>query len=295
MFDLKLIRLDPQAFDKALARRGVEAQSKKILELDTILREVMTKNQENQAKRNKVSKEIGAAKGLGEDASELFKEVATLKYKLQEGEDKVRELKYNLNTLLMGIPNFPCNSTPDGADEDENVFVRDNGFKPEFSFTPKEHFDLGEALGMMDFELGAKLSGARFVVLKGDLARLERALGQFMLDLHTGENGYMEVQTPALVKAPALMGTGQLPKFEEDLFKTTNDLYLIPTAEVTLTNIGAGDILKEESLPQRFAALTQCYRSEAGSAGRDTRGMIRQHQFNKVEMVSITKPGQSDA
>jgi seryl-tRNA synthetase len=295
MFDLKIIRNDPEVFDFALARRGVEPQSSTILKLDADLRAVMTENQEAQARRNKASKEIGAAKGRGEDATELFKEVATLKDKLQVGEERARDLNRDLKALLMGIPNLPDASTPDGKDEDENVFVRDFGTPPKFSYTPKEHFDLGEALGMMDFEAGAKLSGARFVVLKGPLARLERALGQFMLDLHTGEHDYLEVQTPTLVKAPALLGTGQLPKFEEDLFKTTNDYYLIPTAEVTLTNLGAGDILEEESLPQRFIALTQCFRSEAGSAGRDTRGMIRQHQFNKVEMVSVVKPEDSKA
>ena len=295
MFDLKLIRSDPQAFDVSLARRGVKPIAEAILKIDTARREVLSQTQEAQATRNKVSKEIGAAKGRGENAFDLFKKVADLKEQLQVGEEKARELNAELNSLLMSIPNTPGASTPDGANEDENVFVRDFGKPKEFPFTPREHFDLGEGLGQMDFEAGSKLSGARFVVLKGGLARLERALGQFMLDLHTEKNGYMEVQTPSLVKAPALMGTGQLPKFEEDLFKTTNDYYMIPTAEVTLTNLGAGDILDEETLPQRYTALTQCFRSEAGSAGRDTRGMIRQHQFNKVEMVSVTKPEESEA
>ena len=223
----------------------------------------------------------------------LLPKLAKIKEFIQNGEETEREVNDRLNALLSSIPNLPHEDVPVGNDEDDNELVRTVGEKPSFDFEPKEHFDIGEALGLMDFETAAKMSGSRFVVLSGALARLERALAQFMLDLQTGEHGYTEVSPPTLVKANALYGTGQLPKFEEDLFKTTGDHYLIPTSEVPLTNIVADSIIDEEYLPRRFTAFTPCFRSEAGSAGRDTRGMIRQHQFMKVEMVSVTTPENS--
>lgn len=296
MFDLKFIRENPAAFDAALKRRGEDARAEEILALDSEHRSVTTEAQEAQARRNEASKLIGRAKGQGneEEAQALMAEVGALKGKIAELEDKERALGEKLNLLLMSLPNMVYDDVPDGEDEDANELVRTWGAPKDFDFDAKEHYELGEALGMMDFERAAKLSGSRFVILKRGLARLERALGQFMLDLHTGEHGYEEVLTPALVRDAALYGTGQLPKFGEDAFKTTTDHWLIPTSEVTLTNIHAGEILDEAELPFRFTAHSQCFRSEAGSAGRDTRGMIRQHQFEKVEMVSITTPDQSD-
>ncbi|WCL53122.1 serine--tRNA ligase [Gimibacter soli] len=295
MFDLKLIRDNPEAFDRALAKRGAEARSEEILSIDSARRAVMTEAQEAQARRNEASKLIGRAKADKDEAKAqaLMDEVAGLKGRLSELEEMERDLAGGLDSILMALPNMVRDDVPEGPDESGNVEVRRHGTPREFSFQPKEHFDLGEALGLMDFERAAKLSGSRFVVLKGKLARLERALGQFMLDLHVNEHGYTEMLTPALVKDTALMGTGQLPKFEDDLFKA-GDHYLIPTSEVTLTNIHADEILAEEDLPLRFTTLTQCFRAEAGSAGRDTRGMIRQHQFEKVEMVSVTTPEQAD-
>ncbi|WP_308910131.1 serine--tRNA ligase [Pseudokordiimonas caeni] len=295
MFDLKLIRDNPEAFDRALAKRGAEARSGEILSIDSARRAVMTEAQEAQARRNEASKLIGRAKADKDEAKAqaLMDEVAGLKGRLAELEEMERDLTGGLDSILMALPNMVRDDVPEGPDESGNVEVRRHGTPRDFSFQPKEHFDLGEALGMMDFERAAKLSGSRFVVLKGKLARLERALGQFMLDLHVNEHGYTEMLTPALVKDTALMGTGQLPKFEDDLFKA-GDHYLIPTSEVTLTNIHADEILAEEDLPLRFTTLTQCFRAEAGSAGRDTRGMIRQHQFEKVEMVSVTTPEQAD-
>ncbi len=296
MFDLKFIRENPEAFDAALARRGEEARSEEIIALDSSRRAVQTEAQAAQARRNEASKLIGRAKGQGneEEAQALMQEVGGLKTRLAEMEDEERELGEKLNTLLMSLPNMIYDDVPSGDSEDDNEEVRTWGKPTTFDYDPKEHFELGENLGMMDFERAAKLSGSRFVVLKDQLARLERALGQFMLDLHTTEHGYTEMLTPAMVRETALLGTGQLPKFGEDAFKTTTDHWLIPTSEVTLTNLHSDEILDEEELPLRFTAHSQCFRAEAGSAGRDTRGMIRQHQFEKVELVSVTIPDQSD-
>ena len=297
MFDIKWIRDNADAFDKALARRGYEASSAKLIALDESRRSHITRLQEAQERRNAASKEIGKAKGAGDDAraQELIDEVAEIKALIQSGEDEERRLVANLEAAMAVIPNLPLDDVPAGQDENDNSLLKSHGEKPGFTFNerPKEHFELGEGLGEMDFATAANLSGSRFVVLKGQIARLERALGQFMIDLHTQENGYTEVSPPLLVHADPLYGTGQLPKFEEDLFKTATDHYLIPTAEVPLTNLVAGQILSEEQLPLRVAALTYCFRSEAGSAGRDTRGMLRQHQFQKCELVSVTRPDDS--
>lgn len=296
MFDLKAIRENPADFDAAWGRRGLEPQTEAILRLDERRRAVQTELQAAQGKRNESAKAIGKAKASGDEdaANALIAEVADLKATIQQGEEEDRSLGEQLEAILYALPNLPHKSAPDGADESENVIIREVGTPPEFSFEAREHFDIGEALGQMDFEVAAKLSGSRFVVLRGGLARLERALGQFMIDLQTGDHGYTEVQTPAMVRADALIGTGQLPKFEEDQFKTDTDHYLIPTAEVTLTNLARESILNASDLPMRVTALTQCFRSEAGAAGKDTRGMIRQHQFNKVELVSIVHPDQSN-
>ena len=297
MFDIKFIRENPAEFDAAMARRKVEPQSDSILALDTKYRALLTESQEAQARRNVASKLIGAAKGQGneQEAQALMTEVGTLKDRIAEIAVEEVATGDALNTVLSSLPNMIYADVPDGADEDDNEEMRTWGEKPSFDFEPQEHFDLGEKLDGMDFERAAKMSGARFVILKGGIARLERALGQFMIDLHTNEHGYTEVVTPVLVRAEALYGTSQLPKFEDDLFKQDTGHYLIPTAEVTLTNLHAGDIIEEESLPLRYASLTQCFRAEAGSAGRDTSGMIRQHQFAKVEMVAMTTPEESDA
>ncbi len=297
MFDIKWIRENTDAFDKALARRGFEASAARLIALDDSRRSHVTRLQEAQERRNSASKEIGKAKGAGDDAraQELIDEVAQIKAFIQSGEEEERRLVADLEAAMAVIPNLPNDDVPSGKDEADNVLLKVHGEKPAFRFNepPKEHYELGEGLGGMDFAAAAKLSGSRFVVLKGQIARLERALGQFMIDLHTSEHGYTEVSPPLLVNADPLYGTGQLPKFEEDLFKATSDHYLIPTAEVPLTNLVAGEITPEEQLPLRFSALTYCFRSEAGSAGRDTRGMLRQHQFLKCELVSVTKPSDS--
>ncbi|MBL4839180.1 MAG: serine--tRNA ligase [Kordiimonadaceae bacterium] len=296
MFDLKFIRENPDAFDAGMKRRGEEPKSAEILALDVEHRAFATEAQTAQARRNEASKLIGKAKAQGneDEAQALMAEVAALKTRLATLADDERELGEKLNTLLMSLPNLMYDDVPDGADEDGNEEVRTWGAMPKFDFDVKEHFDLGESLGLMDFERAAKLSGSRFVVLRGGLARLERAIGQFMIDLHTSENGYEEVFAPAMVRDTALYGTGQLPKFGEDAFQTNTGHWLIPTSEVTLTNFHSGEILDDAKLPIRFTSLSQCFRAEAGSAGRDTRGMIRQHQFEKVELVSITTPEQSD-
>lgn len=292
MFDIKQIKENPKAFDEGLAKRGVEASSAEILALDEKRRAHIAKVQEAQTRRNAASKEIGAAMGSGdkERAEALKTEVAGLKQFLQTGEEEERQISAELTGLVSALPNIPLEDTPVGDDEDDNVLYRSHGEKPVFDFEPKEHFEIGEALGQMDFERAALLSGSRFVILRKDIARLERALGQFMLDRHTQQNGYEEVTPPLLVRDNALFGTGQLPKFAEDQFRTTDDRWLIPTAEVPLTNLVREQILDEADLPLRFTALTPCFRSEAGSAGRDTRGMLRQHQFMKCELVSITRP-----
>ena len=292
MFDPKWIRENAAEFDRGLARRGVEPMAAKVIALDDARREHIQKLQDAQARRNSISKEIGRAIANGQNdlAAQLKAEVTEIKEFVQTGADVERQHDTALRDLLAGIANIPLDEAPDGAGEEDNVEVRRVGEVPAFDFEPKQHFELGEQLGMMDFDLAAKMSGARFVVNQGQLARLERALGQFMLDLQTTEHGYREVNPPLLVRDNALFGTGQLPKFGEDLFATTDDRWLIPTAEVPLTNMVRESILDESDLPLRITALTPCFRSEAGSAGKDTRGMIRQHQFWKVEMVTITTP-----
>lgn len=293
MHDIRWIRDHPEAFDAALARRGLAAHSAAILALDATLRGHKTELQDLQTRRNEASKQIGAVKKQGGDAQPLMAEVASLKERMAVLEEAERTDQAALRDLLAGLPNLPADDVPNGADESGNVEIRRVG-DPLRQNEAQQHFELGEALGLMDFEAAAKLSGARFVVLKAGLARLSRALGQFMLDLHTQEHGYTEIVPPLLVRDQALFGTGQLPKFGEDLFRTTSDHWLIPTAEVPLTNLVAEEILDSETLPLRFTALTPCFRSEAGAAGKDTRGMIRQHQFDKVELVSVTAPEESD-
>ncbi len=295
MHDLRAIRENPDAFDRGLARRGLEPMSPVLLDLDSRRRAAQTQAQEMLARRNEVSKQVGLAKREGRDAQPLLDEMATLKDRLPQVEEEEKALGAELDRLLATIPNLPADDVPEGPDETANLEIRRWG-EPKAIENAKQHFELGEALGLMDFEAAARMSGARFTVLKGPLARLERALADFMLDIHTAEHGYTEVAPPLMVRDNALFGTGQLPKFEEDLFRTTaSDHYLIPTSEVPLTNLVNDQIVATEELPYRYTALTPCFRAEAGSAGRDTRGMIRQHQFWKVEMVSITAPDQSEA
>ncbi|PWC85084.1 serine--tRNA ligase [Azospirillum sp. TSO5] len=294
MHDLRAIRENPEAFDRGLGRRGLAPMSSSVLDLDGRRRAAQTQMQEMQARRNEAAKEIGLAKREGRDAQPILDEMATLKERLPQVEEEERALGAELDAILAGLPNIPADDVPDGPDETANVEVRRWGTPPDIA-NPKQHYELGEALGLMDFEAAARMSGARFTVLKGGLARLERALADFMLDIHTSEHGFTEIAPPLMVRDNALFGTGQLPKFEEDLFKTTStDHYLIPTSEVPLTNLVNDQIVASEELPLRYTALTPCFRAEAGSAGRDTRGMIRQHQFWKVEMVAITTPEQSE-
>ena len=295
MHDLRWIRENPEAFDEGLHRRGMAPMAAQVIGLDARRRAGQTELQDVQTRRNEASKQIGAAKSQGGDADELIREVADLKQRMQELEDEERTAATELSDVLDAIPNLPADDVPDGPDESTNEVLRTVGEPPKFNFAPKEHPDIGEALGLMDFAAAAKLSGSRFVVLRGALARMERALADFMLDLHTREFGYTEVSPPVLVRSDALYGTGQLPKFGEDLFRTTADHWLIPTAEVPLTNLLAGEILDEAELPLRLTAHTPCFRSEAGAAGKDTRGMLRQHQFNKVELVSVAHPDASEA
>ncbi|HZF44997.1 MAG TPA: serine--tRNA ligase, partial [Sphingomonadaceae bacterium] len=280
-------------FDAGLAKRGAEPASTVILDLDTRKREVTTRMQEAQSRRNEASKAIGAAMGKGEIelAEELKLEVAELKRTLPALEEDERALSAELDALLAALPNIPAHDVPQGADETDNVEVARWGTPREFNFTPKEHADLGPALGL-DFETGAAMSGARFTFLRGQMARLQRAIGQFMLDTQTMRNAYTECAVPLMVRDEAVFGTGQLPKFAEDLFRTTDGRWLIPTAEVSLTNAVREQILEEDAFPIRMTALTPCFRSEAGAAGRDTRGYIRQHQFEKVELVSVCRPDQ---
>ena len=293
MLDLRWIRDNPDGLDRGLERRGLEPLSSEILALDSDRRARQTELQGHQTRRNEASREIGAAKKAGRDASVLIDEVGAIKARMQALEDECATLETRIDARLMDIPNLPAGDVPEGPDESANVEIRRVGIPPSFGFETRDHVEIGEALGTMDFGAASKLSGARFVVLKGVLARLERALASFMLDLHTSEFGYTEVSPPYLVRDSALYGTGQLPKFGEDLFRTTTDHWLIPTAEVPLTNLVAGDILDAGDLPLRVTALTPCFRSEAGAAGRDTRGMLRQHQFQKVELVSIVRPENS--
>jgi len=297
MHDLKWIRENPKALDRSLQRRGDEPVSARVLEIDTDRRAAQTRLQEMQERRNAASKLIGAAMkdGRGDEAEALKAEVSGLKDQMETVEAEERAASSGLNDLLSGLPNVLDDDVPEGADEDDNRELRIVGSPPRFDFEPKAHFDLGEDLGLMDFETASELSGSRFVILKGALARMERALADFMLDIQTEDFGYTEVSPPLLVREDALYGTGQLPKFGDDLFRTTDERWLIPTAEVPLTNMVAGRILEESELPYRVTAHTACFRAEAGAAGKDTRGMLRQHQFYKVELVSIVKPEDSEA
>ncbi len=290
MFDIKWIRDNPEAFDRGMKRRGLGGQAEALIRLDAKRREAETRAQDIQAERNRISKEIGALKAKGDDAEDLIAKVSETKDAEAEAKIEAEGDKIELETALAELPNLPADDVPDGADDEANKEIRTWGDKPKFDFTPKEHFDIGEALGLMDFETAAKMSGARFVLLSGALAHMERALANFMLDLHTTEHELLEVNPPALVNDGAMFGTGQLPKFGADLFKTEDGYWLIPTAEVPLTNMVAGTIVETSTLPRRYAAMTWCFRSEAGAAGKDTRGMIRQHQFTKVEMVTICTP-----
>jgi seryl-tRNA synthetase len=295
VFDIKWIRDNRDAFDAGLKKRGLPPQAAELIALDEARRAHITKLQEAQARRNAASKEIGQAKAKKDEAGaqKLMAEVAELKEVIQQGEGEERQLDAKLRDALSVIPNLPLADVPQGKDAAANTEVRKVGTPPKFAFKAKQHFEIGEALGLMDFATAAKISGARFVVLKGALARLERAIASFMLDLHTGEFGYSENIVPLLVKDHSAYGTGNLPKFAEDLFQTANGFWLIPTAEVSLTNFVREEIVDEAALPLRLTAWTPCFRSEAGAAGKDTRGMIRQHQFTKVELVSITTPEES--
>jgi len=297
MHDIRQIRDNPNGFDAALARRGLNAMSAEILALDQHRRDRINAAQDAQAARNAASKDIGAAKARGDqkEFERLRALMADKKAEIARLEDQAKTEDAALNTLLMGVANLPYDDVPDGADEADNIEINRWGTPRSFAFTPVEHFEILAAKSGMDFEAAAKLSGARFVVLSGAIVRLHRALAQFMLDTHVNQNGLTEYWTPVLVREDAMIGTGQLPKFAEDSYRTTNGWWMIPTAEVTLTNLVAGEILDEARLPRRMTAHSQCFRSEAGSAGRDTSGMLRQHQFEKVEMVSITRPEDSRA
>jgi seryl-tRNA synthetase len=295
MHDIRLIRDEPAAFDAAMAQRGLEPQAQRLIDLDARRREATTRLQEVETERNSKSKEIGKAKAQGDEDrfNALRAEVESLKSEMERLTEEARTAEEVLNQHLAALPNRPAEDVPEGADENDNEEVRGWGEPRAFDFEPADHVTVGERLGL-DFERAAAMSGARFAVLQGPLARLERALGQFMLDLQTTEHGYRETSVPYMVRDEALFGTGQLPKFAEDLFRTTDDRWLIPTAEVPLTNLVRDSIHAEDSFPIRMTALTPCFRSEAGSAGRDTRGLIRMHQFLKVELVSITTPEQSE-
>jgi seryl-tRNA synthetase len=295
MHDIRFVRENPKAFDKGLRRRGLDPAAAAILEVDKRRRAAISESEAIQARRKTLSQQIGMAKRKGENADTLMAEVASLEEGLRNGEREAQRLDEELKGKLEVLPNLPVDEVPDGADEHANVEVRRHGNQRNFSFQPKDHVAIGEALGDMDFAQAAKISGSRFVFLKGRLARLERAIAQFMLDLHTEVNGYTEIDPPLLVKDTAVYGVGQLPKFAEDMFHTDNGFWLIPTSEVSLTNMVNDMVLDEKDLPLRFTAFTPCFRSEAGAAGKDTRGMIRQHQFPKVELVSITTAEQSEA
>ena len=297
MLDSKLLRSNLQDVADRLASRGFALDTARIEALEEQRKTDQTRTEALQAERNARSKSIGQAKQRGEDIAPLMADVERMAGELSAGKVELDAIQTELDSILLGIPNLPHESVPVGKDEDDNVEVRRWGTPTQFDFEVKDHVALGEKFGWLDFETAAKLSGARFALLRGPIARLHRALAQFMINLHVTEHGYEEAYTPYLVQAPALQGTGQLPKFEEDLFKIARegeaDLYLIPTAEVSLTNIVAGEIVDSKLLPIKFVAHTPCFRSEAGASGRDTRGMIRQHQFDKVEMVQIVEPSQS--
>lgn len=293
MLDLKLIRTEPEVLDQSLKRRGKSPVSKEILELDTRHRACLTELQNSQTRRNALAKEFGEAKREGKDTSTLSAESDHLKAEIARLQNEVEDLQTALQDILDLLPNLPAADVPEGKDESDNKILRTIGEIPQFNFTPKSHFELGEMLGLMDFERAAKLSGARFVVLYGLLARLERALSAFMIDVHTKEFGYKEVYPPLMVLEKTAYGTSHLPKTKEDMFQTTNGMWLIPTSEVALTSLASDEVLFEQMLPLRYTAYTPCFRAEAGAAGKDTRGMIRQHQFGKVELVSVTTPDQS--
>jgi seryl-tRNA synthetase len=297
MLDSKYFRQDIEETTQQLARRGFKLDTLKISELEERRKSVQVKTQELQAERNSKSKSIGKAKAQGQDIEPLLKEVATLGDDLKSAEAELNQIQSELDAILMGIPNLPHASVPDGKDENDNVEVHRSGDKPQFDFTIKDHVDLGENLGQLDFETAVKITGSRFAVMSSQIARLHRALIQFMLDLHTQEHGYTETYVPYIVNADSLRGTGQLPKFEEDLFKLRSDqeFYLIPTAEVPVTNIIRDVIIDDDYMPRKYVCHTPCFRSEAGSYGKDTRGMIRQHQFEKVELVQVVKPEHSFA
>ncbi len=297
MHDIKAVRADPAAFGAAMVRRGLagDVETETLVAIDSERRAVTTALQNMQAARKSLAKQIGQGKRAGVDTSELEADATDYRIKAETDEQSAGELAAKLHEHLARLPNTLDPDVPDGADETANVELKRWGNPRDLDFTPRQHFELGEALGLMEFERAAKIAGSRFTVLRGALARLERALGQFMLDLHTAQHGYQECSVPALVNDAAVFGTNQLPKFADDLFRTTDGRWLIPTAEVPLTNLVAGEILAEASLPIRRCALTDCFRSEAGASGRDTRGMLRQHQFRKVELVSIAHPDGSDA
>ena len=293
MIDINFVKQNPGILDNALKNRNKPLKEKELLELEEKARNLQTELQKIQEQRNSFSAEFGKAKSKGEDTTELQSKMDFLKKKLTRLTELSNEAKTNYSNLLYTIPNIPSNECPIGKDENDNVEIRRFGTPKTFDFKPLEHYELGSKLGMMDFDRSARIAGSRFVFLFSEIAKLERALAQFMLDIHTKENGYTEVYVPLILDRKAMFGVGQLPKFEEDLFKTTIGSYLIPTAEASLTNIHNGEILSEKILPLRYTAYTPCFRSEAGSAGRDTAGMLRQHQFGKVELVSITTPDKS--
>lgn len=295
MHDIKALRENPTAFDANWARRGLSAQTPAILALDEKRRAYQTELQTAQNRRNEASKEIGAVKSKGGDASDLMAEVANLKDRMAILEEQENDIAQKLNDILSALPNMIAADVPDGADEHSNVELRTHGTPKNPNATVPDHVEIGEALGMMDFEAAAKVAGTRFVVNKNGIAKLQRALGQFMLDVHTTEHGYTEIDPPLLVSSDVMYGTTQLPKFHDDQFETTDGRWLVPTAEVVLTNLVREEILENFEAPIRMTAMTPCFRKEAGSAGKDTRGIIRQHQFYKVEMVSITRPEESEA
>ena len=294
MHDIKFIRNAPEDFDILIKRRGIKPISSEILDLDTLIRNFQTESQKIQEKRNTDSKLIGKMISQGEDTTKIQKEISELKLKINDLDQKIKLYSNQLNNILNDLPNFFDSDVPDGKTEDDNILIKEWGDIKKMSFIPLDHVQLGENLKQLDFKTGVKLSGSRFVLLRGKLALLERALASFMLDIHTDKFGFEEISPPYIVNKDALLGTGQLPKFSEDLFCTKDERWLIPTAEVPLTNIVSNSIINKSDLPLKFVAHTPCFRSEAGAAGSDTRGMIRQHQFSKVEMVSITQPDESD-
>jgi seryl-tRNA synthetase len=295
MHDIRALRADPAAFDAAMARRGLPRMADRLTQVDAERRAALAAVQDKQSRRNALAKQIGQDRRAGADTAAMEAEATALRDEMAALEQRADALDGAIRRELESLPNLLDPDVPDGADEAANVVVKQVGHPPEFDFPPLEHFQLGEALGLMEFERAARMSGSRFTILRGGLARLERALGQFMLDLHTTRHGYIETQVPLLVNDAAAYGTDKLPKFADDLFRTTDGRWLIPTAEVPLSSLVMDEIVPADRLPMRVTALSECFRSEAGSAGRDTRGMLRQHQFRKVELVSITRPDASDA